>query len=452
MGHRCSTILAICSLAVAVGWPRPAEAIDLWQSDDGLRGIELTPSLKLFTFGIAVTPDGPEGFEELWPIPDVGGGALGRLRLRLVSDLHPRVRSVIHYEHRPQIFSSGRLMSSASAALQGDEDVPFRLTPLQWEIASSDPVASPVDDFLGPAASTFTWVHEIDRLLFAFSLPALDITVGRQAVSWGFGRFWAPMDYFAPMSPTDLDREERRGIDALRLTLSLGPTSFFEVMVVGGAERDEEGDLEVTWDASALAWLLRVEAWGVDFLLSAGKLGRDRVIGAGVSGQVGGVTLRGEATATEDEDHDRYVRATAGVEFGTAFNLTGIVEYHYNGFGTLDPERYLTRATRFASRMATGQLAGLGQHYLGVTLAWQPSYWGALSLIYIQNLTDGSLTLGPAISYAISDEVRLQFVALIPIGARPDWETNDLGIPEMVPESEMGLGAQMYVLQVSASI
>ena len=444
-------VLALVVLSIA---PVRAEAFDIWRSADGDSGVELTPSLKLFFFGVAGMLEGPDGYEEVWPVPDVGGGTLGRLRLRLVLDVTSRIRSVVHYEHRPRVLSSGRLLSSVSAALQGDEEMPFRLHPMVWEIASAPVEASSLDDVLGPASSTFVWEHEIDRLLWTFSLPGgIDITVGRQAIGWGLGRLWTPLDVFAPMTPTDLDREERRGIDAVRLSLSMSQSSMMEVVLVGGREETEDGEYEVTWDASALAWLLRVNVWDIDWMLMAGRVGPDRVIGAAVDGQVRGVGLRGEVAMTMDEERDRWVQATVGCELGTSFNLTAVVEYHYNGFGTLDTDDYVSRATRMASRMAAGRLSNLGQHYLGATLAWMPGSWGGISLVYIQNLHDGSLLLGPSLEYAISDEVRLSVVALVPIGADPVWTTDpETGVPELVAHSELGMAAQMYVISIRASI
>ena len=416
-----------------------------------MRGVELTPSLKVFLFGVAGTLDGPPGFEQIWPVPEVGGGALTRLRLRLLADLTPRLRAGVHYEHRPRVLSSGRILGSVSSALQGDEEVPFRLHPMVWPIAQSTAPPSEADALLGAESPTFVWEHELDRFFLALTLPGVEVTAGRQAVGWGLGRFFAPLDLFAPMSATDLDREERRGVDALRLTFELGPTSLLELVAVGGAELDPEGESRVGWDASALAWMLRVGVWGVDLMATAGKLGRDRVLGLGVSGQVRGVTLRGEVTGTEDETGERYARATVGFELGTSFNLTAVVEYHYNGFGTLDPADYLERASRFASRLASGGLSGLGQHYLGAAVAWQPGAWGGLSLIYLQNLTDGGLLLGPTVEYVLSDAVRISAVALVPIGRRPRWDL-DGPVPTLVPRSEHGLGAQMYVLQLRAAI
>ena len=72
-------------------------------------------------------------------------------------------------------------------------------------------------------------------------------------------------------------------------------------------------------------------------------------------------------------------------------------------------------------------------------------------MVYIQNLQDGSLMLGPSVEYAISDEVRLSFVALIPLGAGVGWDTSSI-VPEIQPRSEYGLGSQMYVVQLRASI
>jgi hypothetical protein len=450
--------LCVALLFAALLLPRPAEAFEIWQSDDGMRLIEFTPSLKFFFFGAGGFLEAPEGYEEIWPMPEVGGGSLMRLRLRFSADITSRIRFVVHYEHRPRIMSDGRLMSAASTTLQGDETVPLRLYPMVWDITRSQPQTSEMDAFVGPADSTFLWEHEIDWLFFSFAIPGgIDLVVGRQAIGWGVGRLWSPLDVFAPLTATDIDREERRGIDALKLTLRLGPASMFEVVLAGGTEIVGEGDdaeEQITWEASSLAWLIRTNRWGIDWMAMAGKVGRDRVFGGAVMGQIGGVALRGSATGTIDETnetHEPFLRATVGVEFGTSFNLTGIIEYHYNGFGTLDVADYLTVAGEQASRLSRGQIAGLGRHYAGVTLAWQPIPDLSVALVYIQNLQDGSLSLSPAINYAISDEVRLSFAAMIPLGRGAGWDTSGL-FPEPEPRSELGMSPQLYLIQLRASI
>ena len=303
-GRCLATGLAAAALLSAVlAGPRPARAFEIWQSDDGFRLIELSPSLKLFFFGARGFLDAPAGYEELWPLPEVGGGTLMRLRLRFSADITSRIRFVVHYEHRPRVMTDGRMLSAASSSLQGDETVPLRLYPMVWDIARSDRESSELDPFLGRADSTFLWEHELDWLFFSFAIPGgVDLVVGRQAVGWGVGRLWSPLDVFSPLTATDLDRDERRGIDAAKLTFRLGPTSMLEVVLAGGTEPDAEGDDEVSWDASSLAWMVRTNRWGIDWIAMAGKVGPDRVFGGAIVGQVRGVVLRGAATGVSYED------------------------------------------------------------------------------------------------------------------------------------------------------
>ncbi len=40
------------------------------------------------------------------------------------------------------------------------------------------------------------------------------LTAGRQRIGWGTARFWSPMDMFNPISPLQIESEERQGVDA----------------------------------------------------------------------------------------------------------------------------------------------------------------------------------------------------------------------------------------------
>lgn len=458
---RMSSKKLLSSFVVAtalVCWSPPARAVDIWASDDGMQIIELTTSLKIFGFGSTGLLAGPEGFEELfgepWPYPDFGGGALMRLRLRFLADITSRIRFGVHYEQRPRVLSHGRLLSAAAGSLQGDEGVPLRLHPLQWEIAATDVETSLLDGELGAAGSTFAWEHEIDRLFMSFAIPGgMDLTIGRQAMSWGVCRLWSPLDLFAPLTATDLDREERRGIDAARLTLALSPTSFLEVVVAGGYHLDEDGEEVITWDDSSLAWMLRINQWGIDWLLVAGKVGTDRIVGGAIEGQIRGVAVRGEMTSVTDEQNDTNIRATVGLEFGTSFDLSGTIEYHYNGFGVSSVNDYgglLFGNDAFVDRLSRGQVAGLAQHYAGLTLVYRPHPLFVISLVYIQNLIDGSLTLSPSVMYSVSDEVSISIAGIIPIGRDSTWNTES-GL-DLDLRSEFGFSPQLYVIQLRAAI
>ena len=45
----------------------------------------------------------------------------------------------------------------------------------------------------------------------------MTFSVGRQAIDFGSGRFWQPLNVFGSFTPTDLDTDFKPGIDAARL-------------------------------------------------------------------------------------------------------------------------------------------------------------------------------------------------------------------------------------------
>ena len=57
--------------------------------------------------------------------------------------------------------------------------------------------------------------YEIDRLSYRRHINDYTVTVGRQAIDWGSGRFWQPLNVFGSFSPTDLDTDYKPGIDAV---------------------------------------------------------------------------------------------------------------------------------------------------------------------------------------------------------------------------------------------
>ena len=76
------------------------------------------------------------------------------------------------------------------------------------------------------------WRHRLDRLNVGWSPSrSMDLTVGRQAVSWGTTLFLTPADPFLPFSPSDPFRQFRGGVDAGRLRLYPGPLSSLDLVV-----------------------------------------------------------------------------------------------------------------------------------------------------------------------------------------------------------------------------
>lgn len=59
--------------------------------------------------------------------------------------------------------------------------------------------------------------YEIDRLSYKHTYDRVSVTVGRQPIDWGRGRFWQPFNIFGAFAPIDLDTEYKSGVDALNI-------------------------------------------------------------------------------------------------------------------------------------------------------------------------------------------------------------------------------------------
>ena len=129
-----------------------------------------------------------------------------------------------------------RWVSYASASGGPQTDVPFRLSQMTWAVTEAS-------DHTGQQRHE----HEIDRLLMNYHPTWGDITVGRQAVGLGRGVVFSAMDLFIPFSPLDIDREWRRGVDAVRVERRITDTTSAELLSVWGE----------TWEQSAVLGRLR---------------------------------------------------------------------------------------------------------------------------------------------------------------------------------------------------
>ena len=76
------------------------------------------------------------------------------------------------------------------------------------------------------------WRHRFDRLNVAWSpTRSIDLSAGRQAVSWGTTLFLTPADPFLPFSPADPFRQFRGGVDAARVRIYPSPLSQIDLVV-----------------------------------------------------------------------------------------------------------------------------------------------------------------------------------------------------------------------------
>jgi hypothetical protein len=255
----------------------------------------------------------------------------------------------------------------------------------------------------------FLMQHNLDLLALKIGGERGDLIVGRQVFSWGSGRLWNPTDLLSPFAPTDIDREVRRGIDAVRASVPLGATAQADILWLPQQLARDNGGL-----ARA-----RFNVAGFDISPSVAKYVRDMVYGLDAGGDIGPVGLHAEAALTDALDVDeRFVRAVAGVSLQPTSELFITGEYYFNGWGTTEPENYLTILQ--SPRVARGEVFGAGRHYFGLVAAWQATGLLSIQGIAITNLTDPSMQFVPALEYWAAQSVLVRFGGYIPLGRKPD--------------------------------
>ncbi len=275
--------------------------------------------------------------------------------------------------------------------------------------------------------------HDLDRLSLKLSFPGVDVVAGRQVLGWGSGRLWNPTDLLSPFSPTDIDKEVRKGVDALRVSMPLGVTGLLDLLWLPQRRAEENGGV------------VRAQAnfFGYDFSLSAAKYLSDLVFGADFSGDLGRLGVHGEAAWTLGmagwsegplKVDEQFVRAVGGVEWRPLESLVLMAEYHFNGFGASTPEEYLAKMQ--SARVARGEVFGAGRHYLGLVSSWAVSELVALQTTALVNLQDPSAMLVPVVEWSAAQGVLLRVGAFLPLGKGPDQKAfQDLGASDVLEAS-----------------
>ena len=296
------------------------------------------------------------------------------------------------------------------------------------------------DEIIAEDSATLT--HGLDRLWLRLEPDhRIQLTIGRQAVSWGAGLIWSPMDLFTAFSPTEIDREEKVGVDVVRLILQ--PLENLSLDLVG-----EPLDVEDHWtangDDSSLAARLGTH-WGeYDLHLCAGVVQSDMVLGGDFAGNLFDAGFHGEALQTwvDEKDQRDYFRGLLGVDyaFAAAWNPYVALEYFYNGLGENDAADYAVRRMESSVRRVfeRGIAYNIGRDYLGGTFRVQPNALLTFQATTLANLHDGSLREFATLSWSVWEDLDLILGADVGMGRSSgeftSWKDEATGMGIGVPD------------------
>ena len=258
-------------------------------------------------------------------------------------------------------------------------------------------------------------VHRFDRLAIEYRDSRLAITVGRQAVSWGSGHVFQPMDLFNPFAPTAVDRDYKPGDDILLIERRFAHSALQLLHVARRDARGRAGD-----DSYAAMWHGIFGAREVE--LMAARHYRDDLLGMTLRTPLGPAMLRTDIVGTRVSlDGDRRISGIVNIDCAfELFRRTGLVfaEYFHNDFGVDTATAALPAPLR--DRLARGELFNIMRDYLaaGATYQWHPLW--SQSLAWIGNLNDQSSLVQTSLTYDPSDSARVQAGLVAALGGAGD--------------------------------
>ena len=265
-------------------------------------------------------------------------------------------------------------------------------------------------------SSDHALLHRMDRLWVGHSGDRHVLRFGRQALSWGNGQYL------------------RRNGDDLQAAVVLRRNPL-------------TGDVERRQATAALKYHGFRGPLEVD-LLVADHYG-EFVVGLGGGRDVGGAVVRADLVLSDTPDELR-AQFVANVSYSWVFagrNMSGAVEYFYNGFGQsggdYSPDS-LAGNPELLRRVARGQMFTLGRHYAAASLLVEMTPLWTVTPIVLANLGDPSALLQLTSRYSLGDNLSLLGSVNLPVGASgTEFGGIETGIPGRYLASGPGLFAQI---------
>jgi hypothetical protein len=227
-----------------------------------------------------------------------------------------------------------------------------------------------------------------------------ELTLGRQRIAWGTAHFWSPTDVFNPISPLQIEADERQGVDAAQLSVRLPKGVRWSVVYApqDGISRSTEATRIVrtihNFDVAALG----------------GRFGEDWMAGGNFAGQWRGAGLRGELTYTWRGNgsllKSSALRWTLGSDYAIGNKWYVLGEYFYNQ----GQPAGLTSAQAFDPSILlrfTSQIFTLEHHFVSVGARYSVTPLLNVQTYVVTEPAGPSVFIMPVASYNLTSNTDL---------------------------------------------
>jgi hypothetical protein len=288
-------------------------------------------------------------------------------------------------------------------------------------------------------------LHRLDRLWLGYTTDKTVIRFGRQALTWGNGLFYAPMDLVNPFDPATIDTEYKAGDDMMYAQYLRDSGDDVQAAVV--VRRDPlSGDVES--DEATYAVKYHGFAGELEYDVLLAETYADAVLGIGLGHSLGGAHWSSDIVIT-DTQSDTFVQFVTNLSYSWTMkdkNMSGAIEYHFNGFGQSDG-RYdplsLADNPDLLARLARGQMFTLGRHYLAGSVMIEMTPLWSVTPVLLANIGDPSALLQLMSTYSLGDNMTLRGSINLPIGSNgTEFGGIETGVPGLYLSTGPGLFAQ----------
>lgn len=285
--------------------------------------------------------------------------------------------------------------------------------------------------------------HRFDRLYLSHTTDKTVVNLGRQAISWGNGLIYNPVDFFNPFDPAAVDTEYKTGDDMLYTQYLLD--SGDDLQAVWVVRRDDDDD--IVSDQASLAFKYHGFSQRIEYDLLLAEHYDEEILALGGSIDIAEAIWRADIMVTDTRDET----VTSGIiNWSYSWiawnkNLNASVEYFHNGFG-IDDGDYgplaLAENPELVARLQRGELFTLGENYLAAAATIELAPLWLLTATLFQNLDDDSLLLQLISQHDLQQDLQLLISLNLPHG---DDGSEYGGIDSAVAERPLAIDESLFM-------
>ena len=285
--------------------------------------------------------------------------------------------------------------------------------------------------------------HRLDRFYLGHTTDKSVINFGRQAVSWGNGLVYNPVDFFNPFDPAAIDTEYKTGDDMLYAQYLRD--SGDDLQAVWVLRRDDDDDL--SGERSSLALKYHGFADSIEYDLLLAEHYDDAIFALGGALDFAEAVWRGDLVFTDTPD-DAYLSAVLNWSYSWVAwhkNLSASLEIFRNGFGIDDGDygpAALANNSELLQRVQRGELYTLGENYFAAAATIELAPLWLLTTTLFRNLDDDSMLLQVFSRHDLQQDLQLLIALNLPAG---DRGSEFGGIDSGVPGRPLGVAESLFL-------